>query len=73
MRPRGRCFYRVRGREKPIRGVNADAGGRPDGNFNPKTSVMTTLLCLRSPPYFPTSPALDDGIEAEVPVEPLVH
>jgi glutaminase len=24
-------------------GVIADAGGRPDGNFHPKTSVMTTL------------------------------
>jgi hypothetical protein len=30
-------FYRVRG-------VNADASGRPDGNFHPKMSFMTSLI-----------------------------
>jgi hypothetical protein len=29
---------------KPVRGVNVDSGGRPDGNFHPKTSVMTSLV-----------------------------
>jgi hypothetical protein len=28
---------------KPIRGVNADAGERPDSNFHPKTSIITSL------------------------------
>jgi hypothetical protein len=28
---------------KPVHGVNVDAGGRPDGNFHPKTSVMTSM------------------------------
>jgi hypothetical protein len=37
-------FYRVRG-------VNADAGGRPDGNFHPKTSVMTSLVVCASELY----------------------
>jgi hypothetical protein len=27
-----------------VRGVIADAGGRLDGDFHPKMSVMTTLL-----------------------------
>jgi hypothetical protein len=30
-------FYR-------IRRINTDAGGRPEGNFHPKTSVMTSLM-----------------------------
>jgi hypothetical protein len=30
---------------KPVRGVNADMGGRPDdGNFHPKMSVMRSLV-----------------------------
>jgi hypothetical protein len=38
---------------KPVREVNADAGGRPDGNFHPKTFVMTSLHRRKPvcPPY----------------------
>jgi hypothetical protein len=36
-------MVKTRLRGNRIRGVNADAGGRPDGNFHPKASIMTTL------------------------------
>jgi hypothetical protein len=41
-----------------VRRVNADAGGRPDGNFHPKTSVMTSLLPPRIGLFSPLLPGL---------------
>jgi hypothetical protein len=38
-----RTRFLPRLRVKPRTRINADAGGRPDGHFHPKTSVMTSL------------------------------
>jgi hypothetical protein len=43
--PRGRGFFSHL-RVKPHPRVNADGGGRPDGHFYPKTSIMTSLVHL---------------------------
>jgi hypothetical protein len=46
----GRCvrvdalFTALADGKNRVRGVNADAGRRPDGNFPPKSSFMTSLL-----------------------------
>jgi hypothetical protein len=38
-----RTRFLLRPRVKPCPQVNADAGGRLDGHFHPKTSIMTSL------------------------------
>jgi hypothetical protein len=44
LRPSGRTCTSARTRFLPRPRVNADARGRPNGHFHPKTSFMTSLL-----------------------------
>jgi hypothetical protein len=41
---RGRTLASTRSDFYGVRGINADAGGHPNGNFHPESSFMTSVL-----------------------------